>query len=79
MFSVSNSALIQKMIANPLRISQIADSKVAKDLDLLGEELDKRVQRYIIALRHKGAVINTSIVLACAEGLIKIMTVIYWH
>lgn len=38
---------------------------------LLGEELDERVKRYLLALRERGAVINTSIVLACTEGLIK--------
>ena len=51
-------------------IHELRDQKTGRPC-LLGEELDKRVQRYIIALRDKGAVINTSIVLACAEGLIK--------
>ena len=51
-------------------ISELPDKKTGR-LYLLGEELDERVQRYLIALRERGAVINTSIVLACAEGLIK--------
>ena len=38
---------------------------------LLGEELDKQVQSYLIALRERGVVVNTAIVLACAEGIVK--------
>ena len=34
---------------------------------LLGDELDKQVQ---IALRGRGAVVNTTILLVCAEGII---------
>ena len=51
-------------------ISELPDKKTGRPY-LLGEELDERVQRYLIALRERGAVINTSIVLACTEGLIK--------
>ena len=38
---------------------------------MLGEELDKQVQSYLIALRERGGVVNTAIVLACAEGIVK--------
>ena len=38
---------------------------------LLGEELDGQVKMYITALRSNGAVINSAIVMACAEGLVK--------
>lgn len=38
---------------------------------LLGEELDKQVQSYLIALRKSAGVVNTAIVLACAEGIVK--------
>ena len=51
-------------------IPELPDKKTGRPY-LLGEELDERVQRYLIALRERGAVINTSIVLACAEGLLK--------
>lgn len=34
---------------------------------LLGDELDKKVQ---IVLRERGAVVNTTILLVCAEGII---------
>ena len=38
---------------------------------LLGEELDGQVKMYITALRSNSAVINSAIVMACAEGLVK--------
>ena len=38
---------------------------------LLGEELDKQVRAYVASLRANGAVVNTAIVLSCAEGIIK--------
>ena len=38
---------------------------------LLGNELDNQVQTYLTALRERGGVVNTAIVLACAEGIIK--------
>ena len=38
---------------------------------LLGEELDHQVQAYIKCLRENGAVINTQIVMAVAEGIVK--------
>ena len=37
---------------------------------LLGEELDRQVQAYIKRLRENGAVINTAIVMAVAEGIV---------
>ena len=38
---------------------------------LLGEKLEKQVQSYLIALRDRGGVVNTAIVLACAKGIVK--------
>ena len=38
---------------------------------LLGENLDKQVQSYLIARRDRGGVVNTAIMLACAEGIVK--------
>ena len=38
---------------------------------LLGEKLDEQIRQYLTTLRKAGAVINTAIVLACAEGLVK--------
>ena len=38
---------------------------------LLGEVLDRQVQEYIKSLREAGAVINTAIVMAVGEGIVK--------
>uniref|UniRef100_A0A1X7V738 Uncharacterized protein n=1 Tax=Amphimedon queenslandica TaxID=400682 RepID=A0A1X7V738_AMPQE len=38
---------------------------------LLGEEFDKQVQEYLLFLRERGAVVNTSIVVGCAEGIVR--------
>ena len=38
---------------------------------LLGKELDDQVKAYISALRANGAVINSAIVIACAEGIVE--------
>ena len=37
----------------------------------LGEELDKQVRAYVMSLQCNGAVVNTAIVMSCAEGIIK--------
>ena len=38
---------------------------------LLGVELDRQVQSYLTSLRKNGAVVNTAIVMACAEGIVR--------
>ena len=38
---------------------------------MLEEELDKQVRAYIASLRENEAVINTAIVMACAQGVVK--------
>ena len=38
---------------------------------LLGEELDKQVQAYLTSFRESGAVVNTAIAMACAEGIVR--------
>lgn len=38
---------------------------------LLGEKLNQQVKQYMTTLRENGAVINTSIVVACAVGVVK--------
>ena len=58
--------------------------KLGKDMDikklecqkqghplLLGKELDIQVQEYIKTLRENGGVINSAIVMAAAEGIVK--------
>ena len=48
----------------------LPSKKIGRPL-LLGDELDKQVQAYITSLRSGHAVVNTTIVLALAEGIIK--------
>ena len=38
---------------------------------LLGEELEMQVRAYLHALRANGAVVNTAIAIACAEGIVR--------
>ena len=38
---------------------------------LLGEELEKQARVYLTSYHKKGAVINTVIVIACSEGIVK--------
>ena len=52
-----------------LDIAELPSKKKDHSL-LLGELLDGRVQSYIKELHAKGAVVNTAIVMACAEGVV---------
>ena len=38
---------------------------------LLGEQLDKQLQAYLTSFRESGAVVNTAIAMACAEGIVR--------
>ena len=38
---------------------------------LLGEELDRQVRDYLQVLRRNGAAVNTAIVIACGDGIIR--------
>ena len=38
---------------------------------LLGQELDRQVQAYLMSLREAGGVVNTSIAIAAATGIIR--------
>ena len=40
---------------------------------LLGQELDRQVQAYLISFHEAGGVVNTSIAIAAATGIIR------WH
>ena len=46
---------------------------------LLGQELDRQVRAYLTALHDAGGVVNTSIAIAAANGIVRITTVIYWQ
>lgn len=51
-------------------IDMLEDKKGGRPL-LLGKELDDQVKAYILAMRDKGAVINTAILTVCASGVVK--------
>ena len=53
-----------------MTVNELVNKKRGRPL-LLGDELDKQVQAYITSLREHGAVINTAIAIACAEGIVK--------
>ncbi len=53
-----------------LTVSELPTKKRGRPL-LLGEELEEQVRAYLTSLRENGAVVNTAILIACAEGIVK--------
>ena len=53
-----------------INITELPQKKRGRPL-LLGEELDKQVQAYLTSFRESGAVVNTAITMACAEGIVR--------
>jgi len=53
-----------------INITELPQKKRGRPL-LLGEELDKQVQAYLTSFRESGAVVNTAIAMACAEGIVR--------
>ena len=51
-------------------IEELPTKKSGRPL-ILGETHDKQVQEYLMSLRSNGAVINTSVAIACAMGVVK--------
>ena len=51
-------------------VTELPQKKMDRPL-LLGRELDRHVQSYIMALHDNCAVINTIITIACAQGVVK--------
>lgn len=51
-------------------VRELVDRKRGRPL-LLGNELDQQVQAYVHALRLNGEIVNTAIVIATGEGIIK--------
>ena len=37
----------------------------------LGKEFERRVKAYVTSFRQSGAVVNSTMVVACAEGIVK--------
>ena len=52
-----------------MTVKKIQEKKCSCPL-LLGEELDKQVRPYLASMREHGAVVNTAIAIACAEGIV---------
>ena len=48
-----------KMEKKPMNVTELPERRRGRPL-LLGEELDRKVQAYITALRKNGAVVNTA-------------------
>ena len=59
----------RKRTYESLDINELPEKKKGQPL-MLGEDLDTQVQAYLTALREKGAVVNTAIAIACAEGIV---------
>ena len=51
-------------------LKQLPDKKRGRPL-LLGDELDRRVKAYILDIQSKGAVVNSTIVIAVAQGIVS--------
>ena len=60
----------KKRSGEEVAVTTLANKKRGRPL-LLGEELDKQVQAYLTVLRQNGAVVNTAIVIACANGVVR--------
>ena len=64
-----NELAKRKRNGEELPIKDLPQKKRGRPL-LLGEQLDNQVEKYLKTLRDKGGVVNTAIVMACAEGVI---------
>ena len=53
-------------------VTELPSKKKGRPL-LLGEKLDQQVKTYLHALRSSGAVVNTAIALARAQGIVVIV------
>ena len=59
----------RKRAGEEMDVNELSDKKRGRRL-MLGEELDKQVQSYVLDLRSNGAVINSSITIAVAQGIV---------
>ena len=62
--------LKRRSLGKDSNINELPSKKRGRPL-LLGSELDERVQLFLKQLRANGAVINTAIVMATAEGIVQ--------
>ena len=59
----------RKRAGEEMYVNELSDKKRGRRL-MLGEELYKQVQSYVLDLRSNGAVINSSITIAVAQGIV---------
>ena len=64
-----NELAKRKRNGKDLEVKDLPSKKRGRPL-LLGERLDSYVEQYLTMLRGKGGVVNTALVMACAEGFI---------
>ena len=60
----------RKLEKKSLNVTELPEQKRGRPL-LMGAELDRQVQAYVTTLRKNGAVVNTAIIMACAEGILR--------
>ncbi len=60
---------LKRKRVEPCEITELPSKKRGRPL-LLGDELDKKVKAYLVSLRSCGAVVNTAITLASAQGIV---------
>ncbi len=60
----------RKKECKDMTVVKLVSKKRGRPL-MLGEELDKQVQKYVAELRQNGCPINTAILMATAEGIVK--------
>ena len=60
----------RKVEKKAMDVTKLPERRRGRPL-LLGVELDRQVQSYLTSLRKNGAVVNTAIVMACAEGIVR--------
>ena len=59
----------RKRAGQELDVKELPNQKTGRPL-LLGDELDRQVQSYILELRNNGGVINSAITIAVAQGIV---------
>lgn len=64
----SFTSIENKLEKQPIIVKQLPERKHGRP-PLLGEKLDNFLQEFIIALRSKGAPINTNVVISIGRGI----------
>ena len=59
----------RKRAGEEMDVNELSDKKRGRGL-MLGGELDKQVQSYVLDLRSNDAVINSSVIIAVAQGIV---------